>query len=90
MVRIVGVDTGCSMAGLPIILCPFHIYQGLIAERQSLSKHSCHKTRFMLLFTHSYTVHLIARTYCSSCTGAMTFRVVDARNRKIGNPTVML
>jgi hypothetical protein len=52
-VSIVGVDTDCSLAWLSIIPFPFPMCQALMAKRQSLSKHSCHKTRFMLLSTHS-------------------------------------
>ena len=38
VVRIVGIDTGCSMAWLPIIPFPFHMCQVLIAKLQSLSQ----------------------------------------------------
>ena len=63
-VRIVGVGTGCSVAWLPIIPIPVqHFCQVPIAKRLSLNQYSCHGTRFMLLFAHSYAVHLTARTY---------------------------
>ena len=42
---------------------PAHMYQEPKAKRLSLNQYSCHGGRFMLLFAHSYAVHLTARTY---------------------------
>jgi hypothetical protein len=64
MVRLIGVDIDCAMAWRPIIPFAFHICQVLIAKRLSLSQDSCHGTRFMLLFAHSYAIRLTAHTYC--------------------------
>src|SRR5678816_4217348 len=65
MVRLIGVGIGRSMAWLPIIPFAFHICQVLIAKRLSLSQDSCHGTRFMLLFAHSYALRLTAHAYCA-------------------------
>ena len=65
MVRLIDVGIGRSMTWLPITPFAFHICQVLIAKRLSLSQDSCHGTRFMLLFAHSYALRLTAHAYCA-------------------------
>jgi hypothetical protein len=61
-VRIVGMDTGCAMACLPImVFFRFYMCQAPMAKPLALSQHSCHGIRFMLLFAHAYAIHLTAR-----------------------------
>ena len=53
-----------SLGLAPYYPFAFRICQVLMAKRLSLNRHSCHGTRFMLLFAHSYVIRLTAHTSC--------------------------